>query len=230
MEYPELQKAIRSDVDARSVRLDVYVNDGKGSVYDIEMQTTSSSDLPRRSRYYQCIIDLQLLDKGQPYKKLNNSFVIFICLFDVFGGGRHKYTFVNTCSEDRNIRMGDGTTKIFLNASGQLDDVSGELKAFLDYAAGKPSKDVFVQKLEKAVREAKKNRKWRHEYMTLLMRDQENIEKGREEGREEGITYGEERLSALIARLSMVGQTSDILRVTTDKEYRKKLYEEFLIP
>jgi len=66
--------------------------------------------------------------------------------------------------------------------------------------------------------------------MTLLMRDQENIEKGREEGREEGITYGEERLSALIARLSADGRTSDILRVTTDKEYRKKLYEEFLIP
>jgi len=29
-----------------------------------------------------------------------------------------------------------------------------------------------------AVKEAKKNREWRHEYMTLLMRDQKNIEKG----------------------------------------------------
>ncbi len=225
VEYPELQKEIHPDVDARSIRLDVYVNDGKGTVYDIEMQTTSSPDLPRRSRYYQCMIDLQLLDKGQSYKKLNNSYVIFICLSDVFGGGRHKYTFVNTCSEDQNIRMGDGTTKIFLNASGELDDVSEELKAFLDYAAGKPSEDVFVQKLEEAVREAKKNRKWRHEYMTLLMRDQENIEKGREEG----ITYGEERLSALITRLSEIGRVSEILRVTTDKEYRKKLYEELQI-
>jgi len=86
--------------------------------------------------------------------------------------------------------------------------------------------NVFVQKLDDAVRKAKKNRKWRHEYMTLLMRDQENMERGREEG----IAYGEERLSALIAKLSTVGRTSDILRVTTDKEYRKKLYEEFLIP
>lgn len=30
--------------------------------------------------------------------------------------------------------------------------------------------------------EAKKNREWRHEYMTLLMRDQENIEKGIKKG------------------------------------------------
>ncbi len=64
-----------------------------------------------------------------------------------------------------------------------MDDVSGELKAFLDYLAGRKSEDSFVMRLEKAVKEAKKNREWRHEYMTLLMRDQENIEKGIEQGK-----------------------------------------------
>ena len=48
--------------------------------------------------------------------------------------------------------------------------------------AGKKSDDDFVKKLEEAVKEAKKNREWRHEYMTLLMRDQENMEKGMEKG------------------------------------------------
>ena len=33
---------------------------------------------------------------------------------------------------------------------------------------------------------AKQNKEWRREYMTLLMRDQENIDKGREQGLEEG--------------------------------------------
>ena len=47
-----------------------------------------------------------------------------------------------------------------------------------------------MRKLEDAVREAKRNREWRHEYMTLLMRDLENLEKGREEGRKEGIKEG----------------------------------------
>ena len=45
-----------------------------------------------------------------------------------------------------------------------------------------------MQKLEEAVEKAKKNRKWRHEYMTLLMRDQENFEKGIEQGIEQGKT------------------------------------------
>ncbi len=52
----------------------------------------------------------------------------------------------------------------------------------MDYAAGKRPDDGFVKKLEEAVKEAKKNREWRHEYMTLLMSDQENIEKGIEQG------------------------------------------------
>lgn len=180
IEYPELQKSIKPDIDARSVRLDVYVRDSKEVVYDIEMQVSDTKELPKRSRYYQSMIDLQLIDKGQLYKKLNQSYIIFICPFDAFGKGRHIYTFENVCKEDNSISMGDGTAKIFLNANGTQDDVSKELRAFLDYVAGKRPEDSFVEKLEEAVKEAKKNREWRHEYMTLLMRDQENVEKGKE--------------------------------------------------
>lgn len=36
IEYPEAQKSIRLDMDAKSVRLDVYVRDGKGTIYDID--------------------------------------------------------------------------------------------------------------------------------------------------------------------------------------------------
>ncbi len=172
-------------MDAKSVRLDVYVWDGKGTVYDIEMQVANAKELPKRTRYYhyQSMIDLQMIDKGQSYKKLNPSYVIFICRFDIFDTGRHIYTFENICKEDKNILLGDGAAKIFLNADGRMeDDVSRELKAFLDYVAGKKSEDSFVKRLEEAVKAAKKNREWRHEYMTLLMRDQENIEKGIEKG------------------------------------------------
>lgn len=76
--------------------------------------------------------------------------------------------------------------KIFLNADSGMADVSPELKAFLDYVSGKKPEDIFVQRLEEAVKEAKRNRKWRHEYMTLAMRDQENLERGIEQGIEQG--------------------------------------------
>ena len=179
VEYLELQKSIRLDADAKSVRLDVYVKDKKGTIYDIEMQMTNTKELPQRARYYQSMIDLQMIDKGQLYSKLKPSYIIFISPFDIFGKGRHVYTFENICKEDKSLSLNDETTKIFLNAASEMDDINKELRAFLDYVAGKKSDDVFVMKLEEAVKQAKKNRKWRHEYMTLLMRDQENIEKGK---------------------------------------------------
>ncbi len=46
----------------------------------------------------------------------------------------------------------------------------------------RPDADAKSVRLEEAVKEAKKNREWRHEYMTLLMGDQENIEKGIQQG------------------------------------------------
>lgn len=186
VEYPELQKEIKPDADARSIRLDVYTKDDKDRVFDIEMQMTVTKELPKRSRYYHSMLDLQLLDKGQTYAKLKPSFVIFICLADMFGAGRHKYTFETVCREDRTIWLGEERTTIFLNADSQMEDVSKELTAFSNYAAGCVSEDPFVKKLDEAVKEAKKNREWRREYMILLMRDQENIEKGRKEGRKEG--------------------------------------------
>jgi len=182
IEYPEAQKVIRFDVDAKSVRMDVYVVDDKSTVYDIEMQVVNTKELPKRTRYYQSMIDLQLIDKGESYKKLKPSYIIFICPFDLFGKGRHIYTFENICKEDKDIPLEDGTTKIFLNAVGDMDDVSDGLKSFLDYVAGKKPDDSFVKELEEAVKEARKNKEWRHEYMTMLMYGQEREEKGLEKG------------------------------------------------
>lgn len=183
VEYPELQKTIKEDFDAKGVRLDAYVNDGKGTVYDIEMQAVTSKYLPKRTRYYQSMIDLQLVDKGQDYDTLNNSYIIFICLSDLFGKNRYMYTFENVCKEDSEVILNDGAKKVFLNADGKNGTVSEELKVFLDYVAGRPSEDIFVKKLKRAVEKAKKNREWRHEYMTLLMRDRENRKIGKEIGK-----------------------------------------------
>ena len=219
VEYPEAQKSIRPDADAKSVRLDVYVKDGKGTVYDIEMQAADTKELPKRSRYYQSMLDLQMIDKGQTYKKLKPCYVIFICPFDLFDRGRHMYTFENICKEDNGVFLNDGTVKIFLNASGKQDDVSKELKAFLDYVAGVESEDEFVQRVAGAVREAKKNREWRREYMTLLMRDQENIEKGK--------SVGEEMMLMLIQKLVDNNRFDDITKIKNNKEYRQRLYKEY---
>ena len=100
-----------------------------------------------------------------------------------------------------------------------MDDVSRELRAFLDYVAGEKPDDAFVEKLEKAVKKAKRNRQWRHEYMTLLMRDQENMERGKK--------VGEEMMLMLIQKLVDDNRFDDISKIRDDQEYRQSLYKEY---
>lgn len=185
LEYVEEQKAIDEKADAKSVRLDVYVNDDKETVYNIEMQTTNTRNLPKRSRYYQGIIDVSLIKKGEDYRKLNKCFVIFICTFDVFGEGRHIYTFENRCRENMELALGDDTVKVFLNAGSNMDDVDEELGNFLKYLIDGMPQDRFTEDIAEEVKKVKSDKELEVEYMTMLMREMEKYEEGREEGREE---------------------------------------------
>jgi len=181
IEYPKSQETIDLLADAKSVRLDIYVDDGKETVYNIEMQTTENRNLPKRTRYYQGMIDLNILEKGDNYKTLKRSFVIFVCTFDLFGEGRHIYTFENRCIQNPKLGLGDDTTKIILNTKGTMDDVTPEMKRLLDFIDGKEPEDDFTRELDEAVQSVRKNEKWRLDYMTLQMNYQEKYEQGVEQ-------------------------------------------------
>ena len=112
--YIDNQKTIDINYDAKSVRLDVYVED-ENRIYNIEMQVVNKKDLAKRSRYYQGMIDLNAIEKGEIYRDLKESIVIFICKFDPFGEGLSKYTFENICNENKELYLKDGTSKVFFN-------------------------------------------------------------------------------------------------------------------
>ncbi len=197
IKYPKTQETIDIAANAKGVRLDVYVEDGENTVYNIEMQITVSKNLPKRSRYYQGMIDLNILEKGEDYINLKRSYVIFICTFDLFGEGRHIYTFENRCIQNTNLVLGDETTKIILNTKGTMNDISPEMKNLLDYIDGQEASDEFTKELDTEVKNVKNNERWRVEYMTLEMRYRELLEQGREEGidigRSEGMEMGLEQ-------------------------------------
>ena len=157
IEYTEKEKTIEEKPDVKSVRLDVYVKDGKGTIYDVEMQVTNPQNLPMRSRYYQAQIDSSLLAKGENYKNLNKSFVIFICKEGVFGQGRPIYTFENRCVQNLELVLGDRTTKIFLNPKSKMDGISTELANFLRFLIDGIAVDEFTERLVKAVESVRKN-------------------------------------------------------------------------
>lgn len=225
LEYPASQQTIDLSADAKSVRLDVYVEDGKGTVYNVEMQTTPRRNLPKRMRYYQGMIDLSILEKGEDYKGLKRSFIIFICTFDLFGQGRHVYTFENRCIQDLELPLGDEATKIILNTKGTMDDVSPEMKHLLDFIDGQKPEDNFTTELSEAVKTVRDNAKWRLDYMTLQMSYQEKYE----EGMECGLVEGENRLTKLLSLLIEQGDTKNMQKAIVDKEYRDGLYKKYSV-
>ncbi|WP_455719111.1 Rpn family recombination-promoting nuclease/putative transposase [Agathobacter sp.] len=187
IEYPKFQEVIDLDIKAKSIRLDVYVDDGENTVYNIEMQNVSKPDQPKRMRYYQDLIDLDLIEKGQDYNELKNNIVIFVCTFDPFKLGRHYYSFENICIEDHELKLNDGTKKIILNTKGIIDDISPDLKTLLDFIDGNKPEDAFTRKLSVAVEDARLSKKWRVQYMNLQLAYLDKLNEGKELGKEIGI-------------------------------------------
>ena len=189
LKYIEEQKNIDIAFESKSVRLDVYVED-EDRVFNVEMQTTAQKDLAKRSRYYQGMIDLNIIEKGAYYKNLKESYIIFICTFDPFDMDKPQYTFENFCVEEKSLRLGDAAKKLFFNTKAYEKADDPDIRAFLKYVGGQSSDCDFVRMLEKKVKEVKANKEWMVEYMTLLMREQEIREEARAEGRKEGRVEG----------------------------------------
>ena len=183
--YLEEQKTIDIIYDKKSVRLDVYVED-ENKIYNIEMQVTNKKELAKRTRYYQAMIDLNTIEKGETYNKLKESYIIFICTFDPFNKGLSKYSFENICNEDNKIKLNDGTKKIFFNTKEFAKEKNENLKSFLKYINGEKEDNDFINKINEKVIRIKDNNDWRREYMTLEMKlkeiEQEAFEQGIKQG------------------------------------------------
>lgn len=187
VEMVEEQKTIDLLLESKGIRLDVYVKDENNTIYNVEMQRGKHKNLPKRLRYYQGSIDLDLISKGEDYRKLAKSYIIFICTFDLFNKGRHKYTFQSVCLEDNNVILNDEAQKIVLNTKGMMNDLSEELLEFLAYVEDSTedtvnhSKGNLVKNIHKRVQDVKNDISVEVEFMTLLERDREKIEEGKVE-------------------------------------------------
>ena len=136
IETVDYQKTIKSLIDAKGVRLDVYVKDDEEKSYDIEVQVAHEKNIAKRARYYGSMIDNDLLYVGDDYSELSESFIIFICPFDILGKGEYKYVFRTACLETGDA-LDDGLTKIFINTKAKDKCENKELREFLSYMEDK---------------------------------------------------------------------------------------------
>ena len=223
MGEPETEKEMRTAPWLRSIRLDVFSMDQNKVVYNTEMQGEMKPDLVKRSRFYQSLIDSSLLEPGSiSFNKLNDSYLIMIMPFDLFGQGRYRYTFRSYCKEDKNLMLNDGAVRIFLNTRGiNEDEISKELVNFLRYVEkcdGQIAAESGSERI-RVIHECVSRIKSSEEMGVKYMQSWEEKVMEREKG--------ESRINDLYSRLVDAGRMDDLKRATSDKVYRDQLLKEY---
>jgi predicted transposase/invertase (TIGR01784 family) len=198
LDYSKTEQELRVSPLLRSIRMDVISMDEDLVVYNSEMQAQQKTDLAKRSRYYQALLDTNLLEPGiANYNLLNPSYIILITPFDLFGYKKYQYTFEPRCIEVPELRLEDGATRIFLNTKGENDaDVSDELIEFLHYLEdtsdqrADETKSERIKRIHERVRKVKLSEKVGVKYMQAWEEKYYEREEGRAEGLAEGLAEG----------------------------------------
>ena len=176
--------------DGKAVRLDIFAKDDEGRGYDIEMQSSNDPNdpLPLRARYYVSMLDQEAINKGEHYRELKQTFVIFICNFALFGGKRRMYTFNFRCNEDTSIKLNDNSTIVFLCSKGKSNSgVDKDIVSFLDYINDDSQiKSDFVKEIDERVSQLNQNPDEQGGINMYEWAFQERSDRARAEGRAEG--------------------------------------------
>ena len=208
------EKSMIYHPEYKGVRLDIYAEDEHHTHYNVEMQVRRKRALEKRSRYYHSQMVMDVLESGEPYEKLPDTFVIFVCDFDPFGRKRYCYTFRNLCKEDPAVELRDGSCTIFLSTKGKNEtEVSPEMVRFLKFVTAGLAEsegdfqDELVQRFQAAIRKIKTDREIGERYMTFEELLREEKQDGRIEATQE----------AVLELLEDLGQVSDELQAQIEK-------------
>lgn len=189
------EEVILNDFGKRAIRLDAWALSEDQRQFNMEMQNDAKDDdMPKRSRFYQGLMDSPILKSGKrtKYKHLPSTVIIFITQEDIFKHDLAKYTFTEQCEEIAGLRLGDGTAKLFLNMTSKngRDDLISLLQYMKDTTLENPEiivKDERLIELDQIVTEVKESVEWEAVQMNLV---EYGMERGKELGRQEGEEYG----------------------------------------
>lgn len=201
--WKEGQKVVHNLPKKRGIRMDFYVEDIEGRVFDVEMQKRNRGNIPKRTRFYQGMMDAPMLKSGEAgFDNLKPLYIVVICGFDLYGLGLYQYTFSNRCHEVKGLELGDECTKVILNTKGRHrtapngETVSQSLVDFLHYVQKSDEENVpedcdeRLARLHDKIKEIKSSEQMGVKYMKMEERDRQIREDAKEEGRKAGIEEG----------------------------------------
>lgn len=196
IEFIDRQKDLADSYEYHSIRLDVYLKDEKGTVFNVEIQAERRDDLPRRVRFYQSGIDRGELPKGADYASLTESYIIFLCNFDYFHIGKavgERVSFL----KGTDVLYEDGSHVFFLNSRYQEANARKSILEFLDLVRTNDVEKAYEtplgQKAKERMQEVRSDKELEVSYMTIAQKMLDERRIGYLDGIEEGMEKGMEK-------------------------------------
>ena len=135
------------NLHGHDVRLDIHAF-ADGQEFNIEIQRAKKGAEPRRARYHSSIMDANALPESTDYKKLPESYVIFITETDVLGEGLPLYEIQRTIKGSHR-NFDDGSHIVYVNSS--IVDTNTPLgKLMHDFRCAQPEEMYYDVLAERA--------------------------------------------------------------------------------
>lgn len=219
--YHSVQNDITPAVDSRGIRVDAYVEDEEGKVYDIEMQSTKRKDLDLRMRYYQSAIDVDTLAKGSDFEQLRESYIIFICLDDPYGLGVPSYLFEPRCINHENVVLSSRQHWLVFNASAWQAEGDASTRSLLQYVStGESGHDALTEEIKSLV--SSENRK---ERLAMLFDAWEKMAMDHRVEKRAAVKEATQNVLAAVGYLQEKGRADEIPKLT-DEAFLEEVCKE----
>ena len=134
----------------RSIKLDVRAEDTARKVYDIEIQRSDHGNGAKRARVHSSMIDRTLLQKGQDFDSIVDTYVIFITENDKYDAGLPMYHIDRTIKELSHVSFEDGAHIIYVN--GEYRDTAHPIGKLMHDFNCKNASDMLLSELAESVR------------------------------------------------------------------------------
>ena len=215
----KVEQVVLNKSGKRAIRLDAWAKSVDNRQFNMEMQNdVRQDDLRKRSRFYQGMLDTPILKSGKEtrYRMLPSTVIIFITQEDIFGRDRAKYTFTEQCEEVPDLKLDDGTTKIFFNMESKngAPELISMLSYMKDTRLNNPDilvKDKRIVELNDIVEEVKDSEEWEAVKMNIL---EIGIEKGMQQGAEKKML---ELVEKKLKKGPTISQIADALEESEEK-------------
>lgn len=206
------------------VRFDVFASDAEGTQYDIEIQRAHAGADPKRARFNAAMIDSRALGRGEKYRDLPRTVIIFITEDDTLGDGLPIQHFHFT-SDETGKQLQTGQEIIYVDSSCQEDTPLGSLMH--DFHC-RDARDIRNKQLAKRMEEIKTNETEVARMCEAVekygdVRHEEGRREGRREGRKEGRKEGREEMRTETIRSLMengfsIERAFELLKVPTEEQ------------